>query len=272
MNLKFRIIVFLSICFISCDYFDPSGLFYTTPVDTRFNDSINSTALQPPAVDNSSDYSFAVVGDTHYYESNPRYLNKIAANRSYLGISFIIVLGDLTQAGTKDQYDYFYNDYSTCPIPVYVIPGNHDLYNNGYEHYKKLFGPTVYHFKIGDTLFVFLDTANGTLGDKQILWLETLLQANSHKTKLIFTHYSFFDREMQSPTSYGIPEEAYRIFDLFDRQNVDSVYSGHLHFTEQRTIRGVNYNIVRSLADDSSNNLVVTIRNNTVETKKIRVF
>jgi predicted phosphodiesterase len=255
MRLRFKILsVFLAISIFSCNIFDLGGLFVSSYVNDRFVDSTGYFPVAPPAVDDTSDYAFMVIADPHYYTWQPGYLAHIEEKKSEWDVEFIVILGDIVQAGQPHQFKYFTDDLVATTLPVYVIPGNHDLYNNGYNQWKDIAGPTVFAFSIGDDRLLFLDTANGTLGSRQTNWLEEELKENQHQKTMLFTHYGFFDETLQSATVWSSSEEKYRLIDLFSRMNVDVVLSGHLHFFRDMSVRGVRYihcdNMDESTADN----------------------
>lgn len=53
----------------------------------------------------------------------------------------LLVTGDLTSDGLKEEYDAFAEVIGGISIPKFIIPGNHDERNYGSAHFEHLFGP-----------------------------------------------------------------------------------------------------------------------------------
>src|SRR4051795_8741389 len=71
----------------------------------------------------------------------PNLLERAIAEVNELAPDVVIVSGDLTSHGFKDEYALArrYLDGIECESIV-VIPGNHDSRNVGYVHFEELFG------------------------------------------------------------------------------------------------------------------------------------
>jgi predicted phosphodiesterase len=192
-----------------------------------------------------------VIADTHYYNYQPDYFKTIQEKKDEWGISFVIHVGDITQNGQMSEFNIATDDFFNCTLPVFMVPGNHDLYYEGFDIYKSKFGRTIYDFKIGKTQFIFLDTANGTLGNLQKNWLEDRLKNTNANNIFIFTHYCLFDSEYLSYTDWSFPEEKYYLIDLFDKYNVNYYICGHLHLNAQSEIRGVDYITIKNMSSNA---------------------
>ena len=96
--------------------------------------------------------------------------------------AFIMVLGDLVNqvplgavkknlkgqtARSSDeinqlQYSGLVNIFENCKIPIFVLPGNHDLGDSfekkSLEIYKKQWGADYFEFRIGETGYLVLNT------------------------------------------------------------------------------------------------------------------
>ncbi len=262
MKLKFKILFLFFI--LSCDYFDPSGFFYTVSVDQRFRENETLNNIKPPSLSNNKNFSFIVITDTHYYKEQLNYIKDIENRKNELNIDFIIVNGDIVQSGLKSQYDLAKEDFNNSSIPIYTTIGNHDIYNNGYLFYKEYFGRTVYDFKIDELHLIFLDTANGTLGDLQLKYLEKILKESDCKKKIVFTHYNFLEEELNSFTSYSYTDEIYKIFYLFEKYNVSFSVSGHIHKFNLITIKGITYISLVNKAGTNNNTLIFRYNNGNI--------
>src|ERR1700709_1638782 len=71
----------------------------------------------------------------------PNLLERAIAEVNELAPDVVVISGDLTSHGFKDEYALArrYLDRIECESLV-VIPGNHDSRNVGYVHFEELFG------------------------------------------------------------------------------------------------------------------------------------
>jgi 3',5'-cyclic AMP phosphodiesterase CpdA len=257
------IILILTFFFLnSCDWFDLTGVVSSSDVENRFNERDELKNYYPPNIPDTNNFSFIVISDPHYQSTQPGYIKEIDDNKTAWNTSFIVVDGDITQNGLQEAYNLADNDFTSTTLPIYPVIGNHDLYNDGFEIYKKLFGRTFYDIKIGNILhFIVLDTANGTIGQTQKTWLESTLKGTECKYKIVFSHYSPTDKEWETGTSTSYPEDAYYLFDTLEKYGVDYCICGHLHYYDYKEIRGVKYIIVSNTASANNAHLKMTITN-----------
>ncbi|GAB3677480.1 hypothetical protein GCM10027597_18300 [Saccharopolyspora tripterygii] len=60
-------------------------------------------------------------------------LDRTLQQASDSGAGFAVITGDLTDHGTAAEFDHVHTTISRAPLPVYVIPGNHDHYGHRHE-------------------------------------------------------------------------------------------------------------------------------------------
>lgn len=254
-----KLVFFIFLIINSCNYVDVSGLFVSSFVDDRFREKDNLDDFKAPPVIEENNFSFLFITDLHYYTNDPDYFTYIEKNRVNWNISFIVVGGDIAQNGLTNAFDFAINDFKRTSLPIYPVLGNHDLYNGGFKNFKKYFGRSIYDFNIGNTLFIVLDTANGTLGYYQKQYLSDKLKNTDKKNKILLTHYSLIDKENESATAYSNTEEVYYIKDLCRKYGVNYVISGHLHNNIFHDIDGTKYISVGSIKENTPHFLKVTI-------------
>lgn len=66
-------------------------------------------------------------GRFHLIEISVPALEQVLAHLSQLDIDFLLLPGDLTQHGERDNHDWLAERLAQLPFPCYVIPGNHDV-------------------------------------------------------------------------------------------------------------------------------------------------
>ena len=131
---------------------------------------------------------------------------------------FVVATGDLTNRGVLSDYDEVAAALSKSPIPVYVIPGNHDHYGAFFEPdpilgpdgenpppsgwwYERNFGPRWFSFTEGGMHVVAVDWHSWDQdvdADLQAAWLRADLAAAPEGSKVLvlshdLMHKSFFE-------------------------------------------------------------------------------
>lgn len=147
----------------------------------------------------------------------------------------------------KDKYSIF--PYS---LPFYPVVGNHDITHNGWALYSRIFKTSFYEFTIriiceNDTTydrFIFLDSANGTLGNYQIDEIENgFFQRDKKEIRntFTFTHTNIFRPSLNEFASTYCREELYYILDKLADWNTTIAFWGHVHAWDERWFGGVHH-------------------------------
>ncbi|MCG8569870.1 MAG: metallophosphoesterase [Spirochaetes bacterium] len=243
---KRLILSFAFLLIIQCDM----GLYYFSNVNQRFEHKNDFDDYSIPDLSNNSNFYFLVISDTHYQYNQKNYLKKIASIQKKYQIEFVIINGDIVNNGWSRQYQLVDDDRAHLAVSLYPVLGNHDIYNRGFQYFVKYFGRSIYHLEFGNTLLIFLDTANGSLGQGQRAWLEDLLDHSAKENKLIFTHYSPLDGPFQNFTTTPYGEEKYYITSLCTKYNIDYYVSGHLHNYHRKQINQTTFLSINDAMDD----------------------
>jgi Icc protein len=116
----------------------------------------------------------------------------------------VIITGDLTESGMPAEYANLAALLREhLPLPVYVIPGNHDRRDNFREALAHLPGvtadPVYVQYTVDDwpVRLVMLDTAvfgfgHGELREEQLIWLDRVLGEAPGKPTMIGMHHPPF--------------------------------------------------------------------------------
>src|ERR1700675_3463723 len=110
----------------------------------------------------------------------------------------VVVTGDLTDSGRKEEYAALREILAGLPMPVFVLPGNHDERNalrdafatDGYLPRDGFLQYTVEDYPLRivalDTLLQGSD--GGLLCEERLAWLERTLAAAPDRPTLIIMH------------------------------------------------------------------------------------
>ena len=146
----------------------------------------------------------------------------------------VIITGDLTNEGLKEQYEKCKTLISKINVDrIIAISGNHDYRNTGYLHFKKYFPFQAINELGNGVVVVTIGTArpdrdDGEVGYRQTLWLERTMKKYENKVTILAMHHHLI----------GIPDtgsDRLTIVDAGDvlRATLDSkvnlVLCGHKH-------------------------------------------
>jgi len=186
-------------------------------------------------------FSFAVMGDSAKGdEIFSDILTSISNDKSIL---FAIHAGDFAYNGKASEYDKYLSKTKNLRFKIYHTMGNHDAAFGGYRLFNKYFGNPYYSFDYGNCHFIILDNAfKGDFNAKQYAWLKNELEQNKKKLLFVVFHKPAFDPSEIFP-DYVMDERqiAEELQSLFERYQVKSVFSGHLHCYAKAIRGGVTY-------------------------------
>lgn len=189
------------------------------------------------------------ISDSHCYADDDTRLEwtdaEIYPNRSlqavlaYLvgraaGCSALFLSGDLAQEETAAAYQRMNTMLADFPLPVYAIPGNHDIPALMHAHLngnvslpeKVTFG--VWHCLLLDTSAP--GKPDGHLGDEQFQRLESLLESvpPEHFIALFMHHHAvFIDSAWMDVMGLQQSERFWALLERFPQ--VRAVFNGHIH-------------------------------------------
>jgi len=239
VNLSFGLIVILVLA--SCEEADITGMFVSgESVNQRFEQSIEWNTIHPfrQIRTSTDDYTILSNGDSHI--GGTRNLDSLFACAWHKGAEAVVLVGDITTGHEEDFSILEQHLPSQDTLPTFLLPGNHDLYFDGWPEFFSRFGSSTYLFTIqtpvATDLYICLDTGGGTLGNRQLDWLkETLRNLRSdHRRCVIFTHNNLFRFRRTTSTNPNV-EEVVVLLEIFVGYEVDIVITAHDHkrYTEE---------------------------------------
>lgn len=257
-----------------CDKVDFKGFVVPTSdvVNSRFEQSCEMHSGKAVAtVDVVESYTFYVCTDPHVSKEGKNIKSFATLLRGDDAASFGVVLGDcIDRRGSMPVYRdaiAFDAEEQQCDKPIFSTIGNHDLYFSGWDDFKKLIGPSVYWFEAshasGKDLFITLDSASGTHGNKQLEWLRNFLAAHRSEYRYctVVTHTNMLYTDNTQTTSGNIPmEEVMMLLGLFKEHNVTLCLQGHDHHRSDLTFTSVRYTVVGTIRDEAENPEYLCIR------------
>ncbi|HWE50663.1 MAG TPA: metallophosphoesterase [Bryobacteraceae bacterium] len=177
---------------------------------------------------------FAVIGDNGT-GARPQYevAEQMEKYRLTTGFDFVLMNGDDIYGGkrpseVKKKFELPYAPLLAAGVKFYATLGNHDEANERFYKPFNMGEKRYYSFKNGNVQFFALDSTymDGT----QIEWLKTQLSESNADWKVCFFHHPFYsDGKFHGPDL----DLRARLEPIFEKYNVNVVFTGHEHFYER---------------------------------------
>jgi 3',5'-cyclic AMP phosphodiesterase CpdA len=174
------------------------------------------------------------------------------------GEDFVIVVGDLTSLGKKEELLAMKKVLDESGLKYYAVPGNHDLWSGNPEKanlFRQVFGPDFQSFKRGSSKFILVN--NGSfLGIKAIVaengqrqgdWLQEEVSECAVIDCLVFMHMPLNHPRswhVMGEESAKVSLEAKEWVKTLVENKVKEVFAGHLHFYSQYNLEGLETTVV----------------------------
>ena len=183
-------------------------------------------------------FQFVQLSDTHLGKTPQALVNLNDAVAQINGINpaFVLVTGDLTDAGTTDQYSDFKNAMDNLTMAHFCVPGDNDVIDGGtLDLYRQELGADYYAFDYGGFKFIGLNnTDNISLDNTQRQWLQDRLKEG--EPGIIFAHEPLLDHYDNS-TITG----AEQLLDMLHTYQAPLYMNGHTHQTGQYSKDGTAF-------------------------------
>jgi predicted phosphodiesterase len=222
-----------------------------------------------------NNFSFSMMGDTHVGSDQGNLMVKALQMSKTDGDSFAVIAGDDSNTGLESELLTFESNIASVGLPVYPAIGNHDIFFNGWDHYKAIVGRSMYSFNAGVVHFVILDTANGTFGEEELNWLKSDLAATNKPVKVAVMHFPAVFGEFSTIYRLSDDEEITIFENIMNKYGVQLVVSGHYHGYSDKNVGGTRYIVTGACNDlldigNTSQYIKVMITNgNTVTTRQV---
>ncbi len=188
-----------------------------------------------------SEFRFAWLSDTHVGSTTGEEDLRQAVRdiNSTTGLSFVVLSGDVTEYGSREQLRLAKEILDGLKVPCHVIPGNHDTKwsESGATDFPHLWKEDRFVFQHEGFTFIgmhqgpLMKMGDGHWAPQDVRWLEETLKGLKDKNQpLVFvTHY---------PIDDGIANW-YVVLDLLKQYNIQVVLCGHVHRNNKVSFEGV---------------------------------
>jgi len=166
------------------------------------------------------DFIFLHASDIHLDTSSLPRLHRLRAMIDSIQPAFVLLTGDLVRDAlrvpeetARGYYDLLTRELADFPVPVYTVPGNHEIFGierasslvspdhplYGDRMYRSYLGPEYYSFSYGGVRFLGLNTVdyldqwyNGHVDSLQVAWIAGELERGpADEPIVIFSHMPF---------------------------------------------------------------------------------
>ncbi len=219
------------------------GCVSRTTSSVRFTESTALASPSDPVVADPNNFSFAVVGDLHIGQANTDRYRRILDAALAEGDEFIVLLGDIVDQGERTDLEAVRNETLAAgwQNKTFYVAGNHDVFYDGWTHYRDLLGSSTYAFTAGNSRFIALETSDATLGKLQIDWLKGKLAEARPQHTFLLSHYLPVIPGQSTWLKLADSDEALDLMSLASSQNVTGWLGAHYHSYIHEKIEGVDY-------------------------------
>jgi 3',5'-cyclic-AMP phosphodiesterase len=235
------------------------GVLNGSPLGQMHHAAMNATAT-------NTGLRFVQISDSHIGFNKPANTDVTATLRDVVAKikaapespSFVLHTGDLTHLSKPSEFDTLQQVMSELSVPVFYVPGEHDVLEDDGATYLARFGKGTQgagwhsfdqngvHF-IGLVNVVNLKAGGlGTLGDEQLAWLEKDVAPLTSSTPIVvFAHIPLWS--VYPEWGWGTDDSALALSYL-KRFGSVSVLNGHIHQVMQKVEGHITFHTAMSTA------------------------
>ena len=187
-----------------------------------------------------------------------RRLDQAIAAVNAAKVDLVLIAGDLTDGGTREQMALFKRKARRLKAPVLFVAGNHDvgIVGNGavktsitpekVTRFNKALGPNWFAREKAGLRIIGINCClfGSGLKEEAAQWefLEKELAKPHAKPTLLLEHYPLFIKSPDEPRigTWNVqPEPRKRLLGLLEQGGVRAVLSGHLHYPITNRLDGI---------------------------------
>ncbi|BAD79344.1 hypothetical protein syc1154_c [Synechococcus elongatus PCC 6301] len=194
----------------------------------------------------------------HLIECSIPAFEQILTELAALDLDFLLLPGDLTQHGERENHQWLLQQLRQLPYPVYVVPGNHDMpaaasdrdrtgvaefvelyqdfgFTSDRPYYRCTIAPDLDLFALNSIAF---DEAGhqlhrGRVDCAQLNWLQQELATSTASQRWVMIHHNVLEHlpdQQQHPLGQRyILENAEELRSILEAGSVSVIFTGHLH-------------------------------------------
>lgn len=196
--------------------------------------SLDFTTL--PAPEGEELGRFALISDPHvslkdenrkgrFFIESAAIMRDVLEKAAELKAEFAVMPGDITNMGTPEEYQFCKDLLKDAPLPLKLLPGNHDHPERG--DWEKCFGARSWSFKKFGYTWIGVDTSKNALTPEDAAVISGALDKD--EKIIICSHYHFLPtpRINHKPgMKLGNADEYQELFERLQQKHT-MIYAGH---------------------------------------------
>lgn len=175
------------------------------------------------------------ISDLHLSGPNfvPDWAENVVSMISSIEPDIVVVTGDLTDDGYAYEYDMAKRYIDRIETGnLMVVPGNHDVRNEGYKLFEEIFQTRFPHYKNDKVTILGIDSTepdidDGRIGRGNYAYIRERLSP-AKEIKIVALHHHLIPIPATG-RERNIPVDAGDVLRLCIESGVDIVFSGHKH-------------------------------------------
>jgi hypothetical protein len=235
---------------LGCLEFSPHAL----PLDDAERDLHRKALERLFAEPGPTELRFAVVGDTQAHFDDA--LDAVESINARGDVSLVVQMGDFVHFGLLPEYQAMNEIFGRLQVPYFVVLGTHELFANGGEIYRRMFGEYDLAFTYARTRFVLYNVNSRAFGldgtVPNLPWIAAQIAPGpDHDHVVTFAHHDHFAFEFDP----GLREP---FLSMLGSARIDVQFYAHAH----RFVAGARDGVPFFIADavEHRSYLVVTAR------------
>src|SRR5262245_24117613 len=252
--------------FLKCMAWVGTGAAWTLSSGVLKGSPLGRSSHMPMAAHGERALHFVQISDSHIGFDKPANTDVTATLRTAIERikadpeppAFVLHTGDLTHLSKPSEFDTLQQMLSELSVPVFYVPGEHDVLDDDGKGYLQRFGKGTlgagwHSFDHGGVHFIGLvNVVNlkagglGTLGNEQLEWLEQDVKRLKSSTPIVvFAHIPLWS---VYPEWGWATDDSERALASLRRFGSVSVLNGHIHQVMRKVEGHVTFHTAMSTA------------------------
>ncbi len=207
--------------------------------------ALNETNLEliKKRLDQNREFTFAVIGNIK--NSNRIFEKRLGPLIRENRVDFMISAGNAVFDGAEDKYRALYRSLSRLEFPHLMAFGRNEREDSGAQRFYRHFGPYYFSFRVGNSIFFFLDSTGETSWSWQMRWLAGELEVSrnlAHRFVVLY-HAPFEPRDPSEWISHDLlgREEISELKKTLKGHGVSAVFSAGYPLCQEKIVERIPY-------------------------------
>lgn len=193
----------------------------------------------------------AIMADIH---NDGEQLSKMLSLARTNGVDMVIMAGDLTNWGSKEELEKIKNILEKSTLKYAVVPGDHE---KNLSDFRSIFGVNYQSIGLGGVKFILID--NGSwhgLGEVQKKWVETEVTDCRELVCIGIMHKALnnlWSAQVMGENNKKVEAEADWLRELLIKAGVKQIEVGDLHYAGSYELEGIRTDVVGAISREDNN-------------------